>query len=357
MKRADAFSYYIDYLISSKGQATATGLSDLLDNQLTHDYISDALSDPNLDQKAFWKEVKPFVRQIERAESWLSIDDVVVEKPHSSLNEIICYHYDHTKGKTVKGINIVNFLLSSEIEDQRLSCPLAYEIIHKTEAYTDKEGKTRYKSKKTKNELVLEQLHRLVFLNQVQFRYVLFDVWFSASQTLKYIHQKLDKYFVCPLKSNRLVALSLADKKAGKFRAVSQINLKPQECRSVYIKGLDFPVMLARQVFTNKDHSKGELYLISNEMDADYTHTTTTYQKRWGVEEFHKSLKQNTLLGKSPTKMEVTQRNHIFAAMLAFVRLERLKVKERVNHFALKARLYLKMIKAAFEELQRLKMA
>ncbi len=65
--------------------------------------------------------------------------------------------------------------------------------------------------------------------------------------------------------------------------------------------------------------------------------------------------------------MESTQCNHIFASMLAFVKLERpggepLKVKERLNcaanrHFALKAKLYLKMVKAAFDELNRLQAA
>ena len=87
-------------------------------------------------------------------------------------------------------------------------------------------------------------------------------------------------------------------------------------------------------------------------MSLDYEHITTIYEKRWKVEEMHKSLKQNALLGNSPTKMERTQCNHIFAAMLAFVKLERLKIKEQLNHFALKAKLHLKMAKAAFNELQ-----
>ncbi|MFT4762560.1 MAG: hypothetical protein ACI9XO_004804, partial [Paraglaciecola sp.] len=41
------------------------------------------------------------------------------------------------------------------------------------------------------------------------------------------------------------------------------------------------------------------------------------YQDRWGVEVFHKSLKQNVGLEKSPTKVENSQCNHIFATMIA----------------------------------------
>lgn len=352
MKRRDAFELYVDYLLSSPRTATATGLSAVLDNAMKHDYISDSLSQPELDNKAFWQEVKSFVRQIEHSEAYLSIDDVIVAKPHTTENELICYHYDHTKGNTVKGINILNFMLSGSTDDQGVNCPLAWEVIRKTEFYLDKAGQQKRRSPKTKNQMVLEHLHRMVFLNKVKFKYILFDSWFSASETLKYIHTKLKKVFVCPLKYNRLVALSEQDKRQGKFINVSQVPLESQEVRQVWIKGVDFPLRLTRQVFINKDRSEAELWLVTNDMSLNYQQITTIYEKRWKVEEMHKSLKQNALLGKSPTKMEHTQCNHIFATMLAFVKLERLKIKEQLNHFALKAKLHLKMAKAAFEELR-----
>lgn len=357
MEREDAFNYYIDYLIASRGQATATGLSALLDNQLKHDYISDCLSQKGLDKKAFWHQVKPFVRQIETEDSFVSIDDVIVDKPHTTMNSVVNYHYDHTKGRSVKGINILNFLLSSHKGGQTVNCPVSYHVVKKDVPFQDKQGKPKYKSKKTKNQIVLEQLHQVTFLNKVKYRYILFDIWFGSSETLRYIHDKLKKVFVCPLKTNRLVALSLEDKKQGNFIAVSEVEFESQEPRQVYIKGLDFPVNLLRQVFTNKDRSTAEQYLICNDTDLDYAQITTIYEKRWKVEELHKSLKQNTLLGKSPTKMEVSQGNHVFACMLAYVQLEKLKIKERLNHFALKAKLYLKMLKAAFQELQTIKVA
>lgn len=268
MERRDAFEFYVDYLLSYPRIATATGLSAALDNALKHDYISDSLAQPELESKAFWQEpgrraVKPFVREIEHPEAYLSIDDVIVAKPHSTENELICYHrraapYDHTEGKMVKGISILNFMLSGSRDDQPVNCPLAWEVIRKTESYIDKAGKQKRRSPKTKNEMVLEHLHRIVFLNKVNFKYVLFDSWFSASETLKYIEHKLKKAFVCPLKHNRLVALSLQDKQQGKFINVSQVPLESQEVRQVWIKGVDFPVQLTRQVFINKNHSEAE---------------------------------------------------------------------------------------------------
>jgi len=50
-----------------------------------------------------------------------------------------------------------------------------------------------------------------------------------------------------------------------------------------------------------------------------------------------------------------TQRTHFFASLCAYIKLERLKTCERLNHFALKGRIYIKAVQAAFKELQLLK--
>ena len=59
-----------------------------------------------------------------------------------------------------------------------------------------------------------------------------------------------------------------------------------------YLRGLDFPVLVARQVFTNKDGSTGVLYLACSDLDRDAEGIVTIYQKRWNVETFHKTLKR-----------------------------------------------------------------
>jgi len=41
------------------------------------------------------------------------IDDTVIKKLYSRENKLIAYHYDNSKKRAVKGINILNFLLTS----------------------------------------------------------------------------------------------------------------------------------------------------------------------------------------------------------------------------------------------------
>lgn len=357
MKNPQILDVYSDFCLTSFGLITATGLSQLLDEGYSHDQISRFLSQKEFTQKDFWKKVKRLIRKIEHENGIINIDDTISEKPHSKENELISHHWDHSKNKTIKGINILNFLYHSTTEKgEEISIPLAYETIKKTEKYYDtKTKKMKRRSPVTKNELVRERLYVLTKYNKVKYRYVVWDTWFSSKENLDFVHYKLKKHFVVALKSNRTIALSEAEKRQGKFIKVEKLDLIENQLKQVWLKGLDFPVALIKQVFTNKDGSTGKLYLISNDLNLTANDLIAIYKKRWSVEVFHKSLKQNAGLSKSPTKYEVTQSNHIFASMIAYCKLEILKVKEQKNHFAIKARLYIKALRAAYYELLELK--
>jgi len=348
---------YTDYLITSTSATTATGLSELLDHAYSHDQITRFLGQEQYHQKQYWRQIKSTVRRIEHEDGVIIVDDTIEEKPYTDENDIVCWHFDHTTNRHVKGMNLLNFVYHRQFDDDRdFSCPLSYEIIAKTETYVDaKTGKTKRKSPITKNALMRGRLKILTFTNGISYRYVLWDSWFSSADNLKFVKHTLQKDVIGAVKSNRTVALSAEDKQHGQFVAVSDLDSDPGTTREVYLRDVDFPVLLTTQVFINKDGSSGVLYLISTDTTLSYTEITTLYQRRWNVETFHKSLKQNASLAKSPTKVERTQRNHIFAAMLAFLKLERLKLKTTLNHFALKHRLYMKALKSSFAELQHIK--
>lgn len=357
MKNLQILDIYSDFLLASFTLVTATGLSQMLDNGYSHDQISRFLAQRKFTQKDFWQMVKKIIRKIESEDAILAIDDTIEEKPHSTENDIICWHWDHSKHGSVKGINILNFLYQTTLPDgQDICIPAAFEIIEKTEQYLDvKSGKVKRRSPISKNELLRDRLRALVQLNRLKFKYVVWDTWFSAKENLDFVHYTLKKYFIGALKSNRKIALNEQDKHQGKFVKVEELDLQPNRTYKVWLKGLDFQILLVKQVFTNQDGSSGELFLVTNDLFLSADAICTIYNKRWKVEVFHKSLKQNAGLEKSPTKYEVTQSNHIFASMIAYCKMELLKVKENTNHFALKSRLYLKAVKAAFHELQLLK--
>ena len=128
---------YTDYLIVVNGQATATGLSDILDNKISHDRFTRMLASGKFNSKYLWKKVKKTVRQIESEDGCLIVDDTIVEKPWTVKN--ICWHYDHTKGRNVKGFNIPNLLYYSN----DISIPVGFEVVIKPIEFVDENGKRK----------------------------------------------------------------------------------------------------------------------------------------------------------------------------------------------------------------------
>ena len=120
-------------------------------------------------------------------------------------------------------------------------------------------------------------------------------------------------------------------------------------------KGFPFPCFLVHQVFINEDGSEGERYLVTSDLTLDADRIIAIYQKRWKVEEYHRSLKQNASLAKSPTRTETTQTNHFVASLWSFVKIELLKVQTNKNHYQLKAQLYFSALQQAFQALRNLR--
>lgn len=346
---------YTDYLISSFDQTTATGLSRLVGGDVSHDQITRMLASPRQKAADLWSEVKPLVRQVESEAGVLIIDDTIEEKPYTDENEIVCWHYDHAKGRTVKGMNLITALYQVDYEGTSASVPVSFEVAAKTETYIDKKtGRERRRSPTTKNERMRRML-RACTKNQIRFKYVLADVWYASAENMRVCRLDLEKHFVFPLKKNRNVALSEADKQVGRFTAVSELELEADTLQEIYLEGVPFALYLLKQVFTNEDGSQGVRYLVTSDKTLTAEDLSTIYKRRWKVEEYHKSLKQNASLAKSPTRTERTQTNHLFASLLAFVKLERLKFTTSKNHYALKAKLYVKALSSAFAELNQLK--
>ena len=341
---------YSDYLISAFGLTTATGLAALLEGQISHDRIQRFLASQKRTSNDLWAIVKPHIRAIQQDDGVLIIDDSIAEKPYTDENDIICWHYDHTTGGLTKGINFLTALYHAG----DTSLPVSFTVIAKTEHYIDKkDGKEKRRSPVGKNESYRTMLQQAV-TNRIPFRFVLNDVWFASAENMVFVKQTLQKDFVMPLKANRKVALNAADKQHGRYVSVATLELEAQTPHEIYLEGVAFPLLLIKQVFANEDGSTGLLYLVTSDRTLTYDAITILYRKRWNVEPYHKSLKQNASLERSPTHTVTTQTNHFFAALCGYIKLELLKGETKLTHFALKAKLYARALQMAFEALREL---
>jgi len=251
----------------------ATGLSTMVGEAYNYDQITRFLGQKQYSQKRYWKRIKGTVRQVESEEGVLLINDTIEEKPYTDENDIVHYHYDHRQGRTVKGINIVNFLYHTTLDEaQIMSILVAFKLVTKTEVYWDKTiKKYKRKSKIIKNEMIRERLKVLVHRNQLKFRYVIWDSWFSAKENMQLVKNKLEKNFVAAIKSNRQVALFEQDKQDGQFIAVSDLDIKVDQFLLVYLKGVAFPLLVTKQLFINKNGPSGTLYLVTSDTSLTYS--------------------------------------------------------------------------------------
>lgn len=352
MNDKELLDVYTDYLISSFGQTTGTGLAALLGGSVSHDRIQRFLSRKEFTSADLWHFVKPHARAIEQSDGCLIVDDSISEKPYTDENDIVCWHYDHSKDRMVKGINFLSVIY--HVSQLDVSLPVGFRLVSKTEEYVDKkDGKTKRRSPISKNEhyqALLRQAHH----NQILFRFVLNDVWYASADNMCFVKHELERDFIMPLKTNRKVALSEADKRQGRYVRVDAVPVEVGEVREVYLEGVDFPLLLCKQLFVNEDGTRVTQYLVCSDVQCSSEQITTIYQKRWNVEEYHKSLKQNASLEKSPTHTVCTQTNHLFASLCGYIKLELLKVSNHLNHFALKSSLYLRALQVAFDTFRQL---
>ncbi len=346
----DMLDLYSDYLIGSFSYTTATGLAAAVDQGVFHDDVTRFLARRDYTSKDLWQLVKPTIRQIETDDGVIILDDTIEEKQYTDENEIITWHYDHVFGRNVKGVNILNCLYHND----QGTVPIGFDIVTKDVITLDeKTGKHKRTSSITKNEMERKLIGSAVS-NAIVFGYCLADSWFSSQENMEFVVSK-GKHFIFAIKSNRTMALSREGKFQGKFQAVDSLTWETGTVRTGYLKGTDSPIAVTRQVFTNEDGSGGILYLATSDITLGHPGITAIYQKRWKVEEYHKSIKSNLCLSKSPTKKVRTQSNHFFASIYAYHKLERLSQATSINHFALKTKLYLKALRSSLGELRVLK--
>jgi hypothetical protein len=261
MDNKELLDLYSDYLISSFGQTTGTGMAELLGRSLSHDRIQRFLSKQDFTSADLWEVVKPHVRAVQQPEGVIIVDDSIAEKPYTDENDIVCWHYDHAQDRQVKGINFLSALYHA----QAVSLPVGFRVVAKTEYYTDKkDGKTKRRSPISKNEHY-RALLRQAQHNQIPFRYVLNDVWYASAENMMFVKHELEADFIMPLKANRKVALSVPDKQQGRYGPVDSLILEAGVVRTVYLEGVDFPLVLLKQVFANEGGSTGIQYLVSSD--------------------------------------------------------------------------------------------
>ena len=329
MAKVGLRNVYIDYLLSTQGHISATDLSEVIDNEYSHDQISRMLYHADVDDKKLYMLGKRVVKAHKsKGKKVLILDDSIEPKPHSKVNGMVAYHYDHSQQCCVKGINFISALWA----DEQCSVPMSMKVVIKELVWNDKKQQEVWKATKTKNDIFRDMAGKLTRSRQID--YVLCDSWYSSKENMQWVRDECKTHFVMAVKSNRLTARNESDNEKGLYKPLQDLRLGKCAVK-LYFKELDFPVLVVKKVFKNGDGSSGTLYLACSDYELDYEEVFTLYKRRWKVEEYHKSLKSNCSLGKCQASSHSAQQSHFYLATFAYILLEKARMSKGKNHFGL----------------------
>lgn len=307
---------YCQYLLASQVNYTCTNLADHFAG-LSHDDVSRYLKEEKLTPRLLWEKVSPLLSSC--LEGYLLFDDVVLEKIHSTKIQGVRRQYSGNQHGIIRGIGVVNCVYVDPVTDQ-------FWVIDYRLFDPERDGKTKLDHVQ---DMLLSALHRGLL-----FGYVLMDSWYATTELMKLLIGK-HKVFYCPLKANRKVDDSEARRP---YRALTSLDWSASElAEGKLVKLHKFPLDLKVKLFRVAVSTDRTDWLITN--DLTQSSTLAAQQEsayRWKIEQLHREEKQLTGIAKCQCRLNRSQRNHIAAASLVWLRLKELAYQLQTTVYRLK---------------------
>lgn len=256
-----------------------------------HDSYTRLLNRVEPDPRALWDEVRPLA---DRSAGVLVLDDTVLDRPHARHVGSVAPFWSGRHQRVVRGINLVSLVWT---DGDRLY-PTDYRLV---------DPATR--PKQTKNDLFAE-LARQAHARGFRPACVCFDSWYSGKDNLEVV-RGLGWTFPTQVRRNRRVN---PDRTGN--RPVDQCEIASTGT-VVHLEG--FGLVKAFRIAT-KD--RGTEHRITDDLSMDEATRLVLAERAWGIEEYHRGLKQCTGAERCQVRMSRAQRVHIGCAIRAFARLE-----------------------------------
>jgi len=284
---------YIHFLLAAQRVFTCTEAAVCQPQQPdppAHDAFTRLLTRQPPDTVALWQEVKPLIRCKEGA---LILDDSTLDKPYAKNMAFLTRHWSGKHHRVVWGINLVSLLWS----DGEALLPCDFRLYDKPVDGLDKHMHAR---------TMLAEASRRGFQPQM----VLFDGWYASLETLKAI-RGYSWHWLTRFKANRRVNPDNTENVP-----LSTVPI-PREGRRVHLKGYGF-VRVFRTVAEDGDAE----YWATSHLEMSEAEREEWARQAFGIEVYHRGIKQCCGIEKCQAQREEAQRGHIQLALRAFVRLE-----------------------------------
>jgi hypothetical protein len=299
---------YIDFLVATPKVSTCTEAARVqpeLPKAPAHDAFNRLLHRLEPAPDILWTEVRPFVRLHGGV---LLLDDAVLDKFYARHMGLVGRFWSGKHRRVVQGINLVSLLCS----DGDGLWPTDYRIVDPA----DGKGVTKNHFFRA----MLDAAQRRGFAPDC----VTFDAWYSSKENLKAILAKKWR-FLTQVRCNRKVNLN----RQGN-RPIQELPISPGGT-IVHLEGVG--LVKAFRIEATNGHTE---YWITNDLEMDEMTRQKYAEMAWGIEEYHRGLKQFCGVERCQVRLPRAQRNHIGLSIRAFLRLEYHRFTTGVSWFEAK---------------------
>ena len=297
---------YIAFLVATPCEGTATEMArcqPVRPDSPAHDSFTRLLNRLEPDAEALWREVRPLLPK----QGVLVFDDTVLDKPFARHMGLVGRHWSGRHKRVVQGINLVTAVWT----DGDALWPCDYRLVDKSAG----DG--------TKNDHLRQMLDTAAQRGLAP-SCVCFDCWYSGLDNLKAVRRH-GWVFLTQVRSNRRVNPDRTGNRSISDCAIAATGTV------VHLEGFGL-VKAFRIVATDGDTE----HWITNDLGMGEAARLGFAERAWGIEEYHRGLKQHTAVDRCQTRMGKAQRNHIGFALRAFVRLEWHRFSTGVSWYAAK---------------------
>ena len=286
-----------------------------------HDAFTRLLTREPPDTEALWQEARPFVRP---GEGLLVLDDTTLDKPYARKMELVTRHWSGKHKGVVWGINLQTMAWHGRGQSEQF-CSIPCDV------------RIYQAGGPTKNEQLREML-AVAAGRGFEPECVLFDSYYSSLENLKAV-RGLGWHFLTRVRSNR----TLNPDRAGQV-AAERVLTGPGG-RVVQLKGYGL-VRFFRTV-SRDGHAE---YWVTSRLGMTAAERAAYERRAWGIESYHRSLKQYCGAERAHVRSAIGQGNHLLLSVRAFLRLEVQRLRTGRSHFEAKQRIVRDAIRACLAE-------
>ena len=266
--------------------------------------INRYLAGERIPPRLVWENVKPHLVQIEQG--YVIFDDTVLDKRYAQKIALVRRQYSGNAKGVINGIGVETCVYVNPDLDR-------FWVIDYRIYDPETDGKSKL-------DHVTEMLSVWVYHRHLLFSTVLMDSWYATKAVMLHI-DSLDKHYYCPLKSNRQVDDSNAQKPYQRVDALQWTETQHRHGKRIKIKG--FPKHHKVKLFRVVSGNGRTDYVVTNDLAQNDTSVAQQVCNwRWKIEQFHREAKQLTGLEGCQCRLARIVRNHIGCAMLVWLRLE-----------------------------------